>query len=245
MKILTILVVAVLAITSTRAEIVLYGAVQNGNSYLLSLKDTESATSHWMPVGGEIGGYTVVGYDAATGRAKLKKGDMLIESALPESHVTGAPKPIGSTLVGAHSSSHPQNIDVLSSPNGESTDACVAIISAAKDSICIQGLKYMPAEFDRALIAAGKRGVKVEAFLDKVEPLEKNSGARPVAHGNVPIVIVVDEATVITGLLNVFKSIQDQQLEGLLVIRDKNLAQIYLEELTRKKADPKGGSAAR
>lgn len=243
-------VLTILSVTSVRAEIVLYGAVSNGDSYLLSLS-IDSAPSHWIPVGGEIAGYAVLGYDEETCRAKLKKGDMLIESAFPSSRSKGLPPPQpmpkailqvqkrAQAKAGDIAGSQLRNLVAFSSSNGEVTDSCVAVLSAAQESICIQAMKYMPAMIDRALVAAGKRGVKVQAFLDEPQPLEARSGARAVPHGNVPIVIVVDGATVITGLLSASQSIQDQQMEGLLVIRDKELAKLYLGELTRKTAAPK------
>lgn len=47
------------------------GVVQEGTALLVNLYQPATKTSHWIPVGGEAGGWQVCGYDDQTGRATV------------------------------------------------------------------------------------------------------------------------------------------------------------------------------
>jgi len=88
---------------------------------------------------------------------------------------------------------------------------------------------------------AHKRGIKVEVILDKSQRTQKyssadflvNSGiptkidaAHPIAHNKI---MIIDGETVITGSFNFTKQAEEKNGENLLVIRDKVLAEKYVE----------------
>lgn len=88
---------------------------------------------------------------------------------------------------------------------------------------------------------AHTRGVAVEVLLDKSQRRDQYTVADFLAHAGVPTyidaahgkahnkIMVVDGLTVITGSFNFTKAAEDSNAENLLVIRDKALADRYVE----------------
>lgn len=129
---------------------------------------------------------------------------------------------------------------VYFSPQGGATDAIVATLEQAKKSIYIQAYSFTSAPIAKALLAAKKRGVKVEAILDKSNKTDKYSAADFLLHAGIPTyidsahkiahnkVMIIDEEIVITGSFNFTKAAEFDNAENLLIIRDRNLAAKYL-----------------
>lgn len=124
-------------------------------------------------------------------------------------------------------------IGVFFSPNGGCTDAIVHEIALAKISVRIQAYSFTSAPIAKAIIDAKKRGVKVEAVLDKSNRTEKYSAAtflknqgcdvlidakHAIAHNKI---IIIDEKVIITGSFNFSKAAEESNAENLLVIRDE------------------------
>lgn len=138
----------------------------------------------------------------------------------------------------------PESVSVWFSPRGGCTDACVAAISAARKTIRVQAYSFTSAPIAKALVEAAKRGVKVEAILDKSQRTANYSSADFIAHAGIPTyidakhaiahnkVIVIDEETVVTGSFNFTKAAEEANAENMLVIRDPKLASRYLENWT-------------
>jgi phosphatidylserine/phosphatidylglycerophosphate/cardiolipin synthase-like enzyme len=92
-----------------------------------------------------------------------------------------------------------------------------------------------------SLVDAHKRGVKVEAILDKSQRKEGYTEATFLTNMKIPTyidskhaiahnkVMVIDKATVITGSFNFTKAAEDKNAENLLIIKSKDLAKLYLE----------------
>jgi phosphatidylserine/phosphatidylglycerophosphate/cardiolipin synthase-like enzyme len=95
------------------------------------------------------------------------------------------------------------------------------------------------------MIAAHKRGVKVEAILDKSQRSEKytcasflaNSGIttfidarHAIAHNKI---MIIDQSTVITGSFNFTMAAEEKNAENLLIIKSKELAGIYIGNWNR------------
>jgi phosphatidylserine/phosphatidylglycerophosphate/cardiolipin synthase-like enzyme len=91
-----------------------------------------------------------------------------------------------------------------------------------------------------AVVAAHRRGVKVTVLLDKSNRREKYSAADFLRNAGVPTfidskhaiahnkVMVIDDATVITGSFNFSKAAEEDNAENLLIIRDaRELASKY------------------
>jgi phosphatidylserine/phosphatidylglycerophosphate/cardiolipin synthase-like enzyme len=142
----------------------------------------------------------------------------------------------------------PTSVEVYFSPRGGCTEACVAAIATAKKSIYVQAYSFTSAPIAAALVEAKKRGVKIEAVLDKSQRGEKYTEADFIAHHDIPTfidakhaiahnkVMVIDEAVVITGSFNFTKAAETSNAENMLVIHDAKLAARYLENWQAHKA---------
>jgi phosphatidylserine/phosphatidylglycerophosphate/cardiolipin synthase-like enzyme len=132
-------------------------------------------------------------------------------------------------------------IEVHFSPKGGCTEAIVKEITAAKSTILVQAYSFTSAPIAKALVEAHKRGVEVQAILDKSQRTEKYSSAdflhntgisvridaqHAIAHNKV---MVIDGQVVITGSFNFTKAAEEKNAENLLVIRDKGVADKYTD----------------
>jgi phosphatidylserine/phosphatidylglycerophosphate/cardiolipin synthase-like enzyme len=103
---------------------------------------------------------------------------------------------------------------VYFSPNGGCTEAIVKEITNAKSEILVQAYSFTSAPIAKALVDAHKRGVKVEAILDKSQRSEKYTSATFLADSRIPTfidarhaiahnkIMIIDQETVITGSFN-------------------------------------------
>jgi phosphatidylserine/phosphatidylglycerophosphate/cardiolipin synthase-like enzyme len=66
---------------------------------------------------------------------------------------------------------------VYFSPNGGCTQAIVREITDAKSEILVQAYSFTSAPIAKALVSAHKRGVKMEAILDKSQRSERYTSA--------------------------------------------------------------------
>jgi phosphatidylserine/phosphatidylglycerophosphate/cardiolipin synthase-like enzyme len=98
------------------------------------------------------------------------------------------------------------------------------------------------AEIAAALMAAKRRGVDVRAVLDKSQRTERYSGATFLADAGIPVVIdelpaiahnkvlVIDDATIITGSFNFTRAAQERNAENVFVVHgDREIARRYAE----------------
>ena len=142
------------------------------------------------------------------------------------------------------------NVDVANvcfSPNGGCTSAIVDQIDNAKSEILIQAYSFTSAPIAKALVNAHKRGVHVEIILDKSNKSAKYSAGDFTAHMGVTTyidsqhaiahnkIIIVDKETVITGSFNFTKAAEEKNAENLLIIRNKKLAEIYIDNWYKHK----------
>jgi phosphatidylserine/phosphatidylglycerophosphate/cardiolipin synthase-like enzyme len=130
---------------------------------------------------------------------------------------------------------------VYFSPNGGCTDAIVKEIAGAKTEILVQAYSFTSASIAKALVDAHKRGVKVEAILDKSQRTQKYSSATFLANSRIPTfidaqhaiahnkIMIIDKTTVITGSFNFTKAAEEKNAENLLIIKSKELAGLYIE----------------
>ena len=146
-------------------------------------------------------------------------------------------------------------IEVYFSPKGGCTEAVVKELSNAKTGILVQAYSFTSTPIAKALLEAHKRGVKVQVILDKSQRTEKYSEAdflvnvgiliridaqHAIAHNKV---MVIDDATVITGSFNFTKNAEANNAENLLVIRSPALAAKYTAnwEVHADHSEPYGG----
>ena len=142
------------------------------------------------------------------------------------------------------------NVDVTNvcfSPHGGCTEAIVNQIDNTKSEILIQAYSFTSAPIAKALVNAHKRGVHVEIILDKSNKSEKYSAGDFIAHMGVTTyidsqhaiahnkIIIIDKETVITGSFNFTKAAEEKNAENLLIIRNKKLAEIYIDNWYKHK----------
>jgi phosphatidylserine/phosphatidylglycerophosphate/cardiolipin synthase-like enzyme len=130
---------------------------------------------------------------------------------------------------------------VYFSPNGGTTQAIIKEISDAKSEILIQAYSFTSTPIAKALVDAHKRGVKVESILDKSQRKAQYTSATFLANMRVPTfiddkhaiahnkIMIIDKATVITGSFNFTKAAEEKNAENLLIIKSKELANLYID----------------
>jgi len=123
-------------------------------------------------------------------------------------------------------------VAVYFSPKAGATEAVVREVEAAQQQILVQAYSFTSAPIAKALVEAHKRGVTVQAVLDKSNQTDKYSAATFLVHAGIPTridaqhaiahnkVMVIDSATVITGSFNFTKAAEEKNAENLLVIKD-------------------------
>ena len=137
-------------------------------------------------------------------------------------------------LVSARVSADP--LSVYFSPDGGCTQAIVDEVGKAKKTVLVQAYSFTSDPIAKALVAAKKRGVDVEAILDKTDygpavNIIVDAGiptymdpVHAIAHNKV---IVIDGQTVLTGSFNFTSSAENRNAENLLVVRDPPIAAKY------------------
>jgi phosphatidylserine/phosphatidylglycerophosphate/cardiolipin synthase-like enzyme len=133
------------------------------------------------------------------------------------------------------------------SPNGGCTEAIINQIDNAKSEILVQAYSFTSAPIAKALTDAFKRGVKVQAILDKSQRSEKYTSATFLSNSGIPTyiddkhaiahnkIMIIDRETVITGSFNFTKAAEEKNAENLLIIRNKELAKVYIENWYKHK----------
>lgn len=122
-------------------------------------------------------------------------------------------------------------IEAFFSPNGGCTDAIVREISNAKSEVLIQAYSFTSVPIAKAIVQAKKRGVKIEAVLDKSQRTGKYAAATFLANAGIPVliddihaiahnkIIIIDRNTLISGSFNFSKAAEEKNAENLLVIK--------------------------
>jgi len=127
---------------------------------------------------------------------------------------------------------------VYFSPKGGCTEAIVQELEKAQKTIFVQAYSFTSGPIAEALINAHQRGVKVTVVMGKGKAKERGSKADVLAENGIPIkiykdtvhskVMVIDEEITITGSFN-FSLRAERNLENLLIIREKALAEEYIK----------------
>lgn len=128
-----------------------------------------------------------------------------------------------------------KNVTILFSPNGGCTKAIIKEIDAAKFDILILCYSFTNLPITKALQAAVKRGVRVQAVIDskqkspKMDMLKASGayvrydGKHAIAHNKV---MVIDNV-VVTGSFNFTYAAENQNAENVVIIHDKEIARMY------------------
>jgi phosphatidylserine/phosphatidylglycerophosphate/cardiolipin synthase-like enzyme len=136
-------------------------------------------------------------------------------------------------------------IKVYFSPNGGCTDAIISEIDQAKTGILVQAYSFTSAPIAKAILDAHKRGVKVQAILDKSQRSERYTSATFLTNAGIPTyidgshaiahnkIMIIDKSKIVTGSFNFTKAAEEKKAEDLLIISSKELAIPYLEKWQR------------
>jgi phosphatidylserine/phosphatidylglycerophosphate/cardiolipin synthase-like enzyme len=126
------------------------------------------------------------------------------------------------------------------SPSGGASKAIVDALDGAAESIFVQAYSFTSEPIAAALARAQRRGVNVQALLDKSNRTDKRSKAHmlrlsgaqvwidakhAIAHNKV---MVIDKSVIVTGSFNFTSSAEDRNAENLLIVNSPKLAAEYL-----------------
>jgi phosphatidylserine/phosphatidylglycerophosphate/cardiolipin synthase-like enzyme len=144
---------------------------------------------------------------------------------------------------------------VCFSPKGGCTENIVEQINTAKSEILVQAYSFTSAPIAKALLYAHKRDVNVQVILDKSQKSGKYTSATFISNAGIPTyidnahaiahnkIIIIDKETVITGSFNFTKAAEEKNAENVLVIKSKELANVYPDNWYKHKehSDEYGG----
>ena len=120
-------------------------------------------------------------------------------------------------------------------------------INSSRSEMLMQAYNFSSPPIAKALLGAFKRGIKVAVILDKSQQSERYTSATFLANSGIPTyiddkhaiahnkIIISDRETVITGSFNFTKAAEERNAENLLIIRNKDLAKIYLTNWEKHK----------
>jgi len=105
----------------------------------------------------------------------------------------------------------------------------------------VQAYEMTSPQIKKALVAAERRGVKVQAIFDPSAVKETNTMVGELSDGGVAVfidsahspglahnkVMIIDQAVVITGSFNFTKAAESRNAENLLIMQDPALAAAY------------------
>lgn len=141
------------------------------------------------------------------------------------------------------------SVEVFFSPGGGATEAVVREIRAARREVLVQAYSFTSAPIAKALLDAHKRGVRVEAVLDKSQRKERYTSATFLANAGIPVlidakhaiahnkIIIVDGKVLVTGSFNFTKAAEQRNAENLLVIKgNPALLEKYLQNYRAHKS---------
>jgi phosphatidylserine/phosphatidylglycerophosphate/cardiolipin synthase-like enzyme len=158
-----------------------------------------------------------------------------------------APPTQNSSLSYAQALKRP-DIEIYFSPKGGCTEAVVRELAGAKKQIRIQAYSFTSAPIAQAITQAKARGVDIIAILDKSQETEAYSSATYLANHNIPVlidkkhaiahnkIIIIDGQTVLTGSFNFTSSAEERNAENLLVLRNPEVATVYLANFEEHKS---------
>jgi phosphatidylserine/phosphatidylglycerophosphate/cardiolipin synthase-like enzyme len=127
---------------------------------------------------------------------------------------------------------HAADVEVYFSPDGGITAAVVQEITGAKHKILIQAYSFTSAPIAEALVIAKKRGVQVEAILDKTNVKQGYSSMTFLENAGIPVyiddhvkiahskIMIIDDDEVLTGSFNFTKAAEYHNAENLIILRN-------------------------
>lgn len=146
-------------------------------------------------------------------------------------------------------------VKVFFSPNGGCTEAIVDQIDRARSTILVQAYGFTSTPIAKALLKAHRRGVRVEAVLDKSQQTRRYSSAAFLANAGITTfiddehaiahnkVMIIDDRIVISGSFNFTKAAEERNAENLFIVRSEELARLYVQNWREHRAHSKAVQA--
>jgi len=141
------------------------------------------------------------------------------------------------------------DIQVFFSPKGGCTEAVIANLDKATNTVLVQAYSFTSAPIAKALVDAKKRGIKVQVVLDKSNKTANYSSADFLLHEGVPTfidakhaiahnkIMVIDGHTILTGSFNFTYAAQHRNAENAILMRgNPPLCDAYLNNWRRHHA---------
>jgi len=124
------------------------------------------------------------------------------------------------------------DVEVYFSPNGGATNAIVDEIDRAQREILIQAYTFTSVPIASALVSAKRRGITVEAILDKSNIKQGYSSITFLENAGIPVyiedrvkiahskIMIIDGREIITGSFNFTMAAEGHNAENLLILRN-------------------------
>jgi phospholipase D len=121
------------------------------------------------------------------------------------------------------------------------------LISKANESIYVQAYGITSTAIVSELISAHNRGIKVRILLDKSNLHDKYSKMAELQKAGIDVsidavagiahnkVIIIDESITITGSFNFTRSADSRNVENVIIVDDKEIAQRYIQNWLARK----------
>jgi phosphatidylserine/phosphatidylglycerophosphate/cardiolipin synthase-like enzyme len=129
---------------------------------------------------------------------------------------------------------------VCFTPGQNCAGELVEAIQHARKEIRIQAYSFTSVPMAKAVVEAKRRGVDVQVILDKSQQRSRYSSATFLKNSGIPVwidykpsiahnkIFIIDKQFVATGSFNFTKAAQTKNAENLLIIKDNQLAKMYL-----------------
>lgn len=133
------------------------------------------------------------------------------------------------------------SITVCFTPNKQCQSQILGQIENAKKSIFVQAYSFTDKDIASALVNAARRGVAVKVLLDRSNRKDDRSAKDIILGSQLPLrfdapsgiahnkIIIIDEATIISGSYNFSAAAYKRNTENLLVITNPSLAHQYIQ----------------
>jgi phosphatidylserine/phosphatidylglycerophosphate/cardiolipin synthase-like enzyme len=140
-------------------------------------------------------------------------------------------------------------VRVLFAPEDDVVQRLVPIIEEAEDSVRFMAFSFTHDDLGQAMLARARAGVDVKGIFETRASETEYSELPRLYCADVPVrqdgnprtfhhkVIIVDEATLVTGSLNFSESADDRNDENVVILTHPDIAAQYLQEFNRRWAE--------
>ena len=133
-------------------------------------------------------------------------------------------------------------------PSNQCLPLILETIQKAQKTIRMQCYSFTSKEISSALVVAHLKGIKVTVIADKSQRTASYTQVRELVHQGIDVlfdtkpaiahnkIIIIDEATVLTGSYNFTKAAEHRNAENIIVIKNKDITQRYIQNFNERLA---------